>query len=93
MGPEHSFLKDSGRVEYVAIPDDQALESFQELSQTEGIIPALEACFALAYTKKLCRKLDKKKIVVINLSGRGDKDLETVTKNLKLNHVRTSKSF
>ncbi len=87
VGPEHSFLKDSGRVKYVAISDDEALKSFQELCQTEGIIPALEACLALACAKKLCRKLDKNKIVVINLSGRGDKDLEMVTKSLEISHV------
>ncbi len=89
VGPEHSFLKDEGRVKYVAIPDAEALSAYQELSRTEGIIPALEGCFALAYAKRLCRKLDKDKIVVINLSGRGDKDLETVTKLLKKDYVRT----
>ncbi len=71
----------------MAISDDEALKSFQELCQTEGIIPALEACLALACAKKLCRKLDKNKIVVINLSGRGDKDLEMVTKSLEISHV------
>jgi|SRR3972149_1142021 len=83
VGPEHSFLKDSGRVNYTTISDREALESFCELSQTEGIIPALEACFALAYTKKLCRRLPQNKVVIVNLSGRGDKDLELVTNHQK----------
>lgn len=83
VGPEHSFLKDYKRVEYVAISDKQALESFFELSQTEGIIPALEPCFALAYAKKLSKKLNKNQIVIINLSGRGDKDLEQVEQKVR----------
>jgi tryptophan synthase beta chain len=83
VGPEHSYLKDSARVIYTAIPDQQALQAFQELSQTEGIIPALEACFALAYAKRLAKKLSENRIVVVNLSGRGDKDLEIVIQQLE----------
>jgi len=89
VGPEHSHLKDAGRVTYVAIPDAAALQSFQELCHTEGIIPALEACFALAYAKKLCQKLNRDKIVVVNLSGRGDKDLESVSNMLRISYDRT----
>ncbi len=89
VGPEHSYLKDISRVSYVAVPDREALQSFQELCHTEGIIPALEACFALAYAKKLCQKLDRNKIVVVNLSGRGDKDLDGVSNILRINHDRT----
>lgn len=75
VGPEHSQLKDSGRVSYESITDAKALEAFKELSITEGIIPALESSFALAYAKKLAPKLKKNDILIINLSGRGDKDL------------------
>ncbi|HKZ22459.1 MAG TPA: tryptophan synthase subunit beta [candidate division Zixibacteria bacterium] len=84
VGPEHSFLKDYKKVQYVAVSDKEALELFLELSQTEGIIPALEPCFALAYAKKLSKKLNKNQIVIINLSGRGDKDLEQVEENIKI---------
>jgi tryptophan synthase beta chain len=78
VGPEHSFLKDSGRAHYVSITDKEALEAFHELTRTEGIIPALESSHALAYSKKLAPQLGKDKIIVINLSGRGDKDIHTV---------------
>lgn len=78
VGPEHSFLKDSGRAQYVSITDKEALEAFHELTRTEGIIPALESSHALAYSKKLAPQLGKDKIIVINLSGRGDKDIHTV---------------
>ncbi len=84
VGPEHSFLKDYKKVQYVAVSDREALESFLEVSQTEGIIPALEPCFALAYSKKLSKKLNKNQIVIINLSGRGDKDLEQVEEKIKI---------
>ncbi len=83
VGPEHSFLKDYKKVRYVAISDKEALAAFFELSQTEGIIPALEPCFALAYAKKLAKRLNKNQIVIINLSGRGDKDLEQVEQKIK----------
>ncbi|MFH1562694.1 MAG: tryptophan synthase subunit beta [Nitrospirota bacterium] len=83
VGPEHSYYKELGRAEYVGITDDEALEAFQLLAQTEGIIPALESAHAVAYAKKLAPQLDKDKIIVVNLSGRGDKDVETVSKILK----------
>ena len=78
VGPEHAYLKDSGRARYVSITDKEALESFHELTRTEGIMPALESSHALAYAKKLAPELGKDKIIVINLSGRGDKDIHTV---------------
>lgn len=78
VGPEHSFLKDSGRVNYPVISDDEALEAFRILTKTEGIIPALESSHAVAYALKLAKTMDKDKSIIINLSGRGDKDLHTV---------------
>ena len=75
VGPEHSFLKDQSRVNYVSVTDKEALAAFIELTETEGIIPALESSFALAYARKIAPKLPKKYILIINLSGRGDKDL------------------
>jgi len=78
VGPEHSFLKSIRRVEYDAVTDEEALESFTELSRIEGIIPALEPCHALAYVKKLAKKMKKGEVMVVNLSGRGDKDVEVV---------------
>jgi tryptophan synthase beta chain len=78
VGPEHAFLKDSGRARYVAITDQEALVAFHELTRLEGIMPALESSHALAYAKKLAPELGKDKIIVINLSGRGDKDIHTV---------------
>ncbi|NNG67498.1 tryptophan synthase subunit beta [Caldanaerobacter subterraneus] len=80
VGPEHAYLKEIGRAEYVYATDEEALAAFMDLSQTEGIIPALESAHALAYAMKLARKLDKDKIIVVNLSGRGDKDVNTVAK-------------
>ena len=78
VGPEHAYLKDSGRAHYVSITDKEALAAFHELTRTEGIMPALESSHALAYAKKLAPQLGKDKIIVINLSGRGDKDIRTV---------------
>ena len=78
VGPEHSYLKESGRVEYTSVTDREALDAFQVLCRTEGIIPALESAHALAYALKLVPRLDKDKIVVISLSGRGDKDVQSV---------------
>ena len=75
VGPEHSYLKDTGRVKYVAVTDKEAMDSFNLLSKTEGIIPALESAHAIAYLKKIARKLHKSDITIVNLSGRGDKDL------------------
>jgi tryptophan synthase beta chain len=78
VGPEHAWLKDCGRARYVAATDQQSLEAFHELTRIEGIIPALESSHALAYVKQLAPALDKDSILVINLSGRGDKDIHTV---------------
>jgi tryptophan synthase beta chain len=78
VGPEHSWLKDIGRVDYVSINDDEALDAFRALTQVEGIMPALESSHALAYGAKLAKTLDKDKMIVVNLSGRGDKDIHTV---------------
>ncbi len=80
VGPEHAFLRDAGRVEYVSATDKEALTSFHELTKIEGIMPALETAHALAYVKKIAPKLSKNKIIVVNLSGRGDKDMFTVAK-------------
>ncbi|MFQ3548213.1 MAG: tryptophan synthase subunit beta [Armatimonadota bacterium] len=82
VGPEHSYFKDSGRAEYVNITDSEALSAFQLLSETEGIIPALESSHAVAYAEKIAGSMSKDKIMVINLSGRGDKDVNTVAKCL-----------
>jgi len=82
IGPEHSFLKDTGRVEYVPIEDHEALDAFQLLCKTEGIIPALEPSHALAEIVKRAPKMGKDKIIVMNLCGRGDKDVFTVGKAL-----------
>ena len=78
VGPEHSFLKDAGRVTYVAINDDEALAAFRTLTRVEGIMPALESSHAVAYAMKLAKTMDKDKVIVVNLSGRGDKDILTV---------------
>lgn len=78
VGPEHSYLKDSGRATYHGITDDEALEAFQLLSQTEGIIPALESSHGVALAIKLASKLPTDEIMVVNLSGRGDKDVQQV---------------
>jgi tryptophan synthase beta chain len=80
VGPEHSWLKDQGRVSYVAVTDDEALAAFHELTRVEGIIPALEPAHALAYAKKLAPQMDRDQIMVVNLSGRGDKDIFTIAK-------------
>ena len=78
VGPEHSWLKDSGRAEYVAVDDDEALEAFHEVSELEGIIPALETAHAFAYLKILMKEFDSKSNIIVNVSGRGDKDINTV---------------
>ena len=80
VGPEHSLLKDTGRAEYVAVNDDEALAAFHALCREEGIIPALESSHALAYALKLAPTLDKDRILLVNLSGRGDKDIDTVAR-------------
>lgn len=84
VGPQHAYLKDQERVKYVSINDREALNAFLLLSKIEGIIPALESAHAIAYAKKLAPTLDKNKIIVINLSGRGDKDVDYVGELLKL---------
>jgi tryptophan synthase beta chain len=78
VGPEHSYLKDSGRAEYVAVSDKEALKGFKLLCETEGIIPALEPAHAIAYAAKLARKMRQEQVMIVNLSGRGDKDVNTV---------------
>jgi tryptophan synthase beta chain len=83
VGPEHSFYKDMKRAEYVTILDKEALKAFQLLAETEGIISALESAHAIAYAVKLAQKISRDKIIVVNLSGRGDKDVEAVAKILK----------
>lgn len=82
IGPEHAHLHKIGRVEYVSATDDEALEAFQLLCKEEGIIPALETSHSIAYLSKLAKKMSKDQIIVINLSGRGDKDINTVAKYL-----------
>jgi tryptophan synthase beta chain len=78
VGPEHAWLKDIGRAEYVGITDVEALEAFHYLCRTEGIIPALESSHALAYAMKLAKTMSPQQSILVNLSGRGDKDLGTV---------------
>jgi tryptophan synthase beta chain len=84
VGPEHSFLKELGRAEYYSVTDDEALAAFQRMSQTEGIIPALETAHAIAHLETLCPQLAGSPRIVINCSGRGDKDVQTVAKILNL---------
>lgn len=84
VGPEHSFLKDSGRATYVHVTDSEALDAFELLSETEGIIPALESAHAIAHAKQLAPKLGKNELMVICLSGRGDKDVNTAAKSLEV---------
>lgn len=78
VGPEHAWLKDQGRVNYVAIDDQQALNAFRTLNRVEGILPALESSHAIAYGMRLAQSMSEEEIVIINLSGRGDKDIHTV---------------
>lgn len=80
VGPEHAWLKDTGRANYVAITDDEALEGFRMLTRTEGIIPALESSHAVAYAMKLAPTMGKDAIIIVNLSGRGDKDMNTIAR-------------
>ena len=80
VGPEHSFLRDTGRVDYQPILDDEALEAFQLCTRTEGIIPALESAHAIAHAVKIAPGMARDKIIIVNLSGRGDKDVHTVAK-------------
>lgn len=82
VGPEHGYLKDTGRASYVTVSDKEALEGFQLLCRTEGITPALESAHAIAYAARIAGSLNKEQIIVINLSGRGDKDMDIVTQAL-----------
>ena len=84
VGPEHSYLKDTGRASYVAASDKEALDGFQLLCRTEGIIPALEPAHAISYAAKIAGSLNKEQIIVVNLSGRGDKDMDTVVAALEV---------
>ncbi len=83
IGPEHAYLHDIGRVKYESASDSEALEAFQTLSQTEGIIPALETSHGIAYAIKLAKEMSKDEIIIVNLSGRGDKDVNTVADELE----------
>ena len=85
VGPEHSYMKDEGRAEYYSVTDKEAVEAFQRLSELEGIIPALETSHAIAYLEKLCPTLEGSPKIVLNCSGRGDKDVQTVAKYLEEN--------
>jgi len=78
VGPEHAWLKDTGRAEYVVADDDEALEAFKEVTKVEGIMPALETAHALAFVRKLAPTMENKQTIVVNVSGRGDKDINTV---------------
>lgn len=82
VGPEHAYFKETGRAEYVSVTDDEALDAFQWLARTEGIIPALESSHALAHLRKLAPTMDKDQTIVVCLSGRGDKDVDSVAKRL-----------
>ena len=80
IGPEHAYLYDSGRAQYVPITDDESVKAFEYLSRIEGIIPAVESAHAVAYAMKLAPTLPKDKIIVVNLSGRGDKDVAAIAR-------------
>jgi tryptophan synthase beta chain len=82
VGPEHAWLKDSGRAQYVTITDTEALQAFHDCCRIEGIIPALESSHALAYAAKLAATLPKEQTILVNLSGRGDKDIHTVAERM-----------
>lgn len=80
IGPEHAYLKSLDRAQYVAITDDQAVSAFEYLSRTEGIIPAIESSHAVAYAREIAPTLSKDDLVVVNLSGRGDKDVAAIAR-------------
>jgi tryptophan synthase beta chain len=82
VGPEHAWLKDTGRAQYVSATDKQALEAFQVLARCEGILPALESAHAVYHATRMAPKMSKKSVIVVNLSGRGDKDVNTVLTKL-----------
>jgi tryptophan synthase beta chain len=87
VGPEHAYLKDTGRAKYFSITDHEAVEAFLYLSQVEGIIPAIESAHAIAHTMKLAKTLNKDQLIIVNLSGRGDKDVKAIEKYLTKNNV------
>jgi tryptophan synthase beta chain len=80
VGPEHAWLKDSGRAQYVSVTDEEALAAFHSLTRMEGIMPALESAHALAYAMKIAPGMSRDEVLLVNLSGRGDKDMHTVAK-------------
>ena len=80
VGPEHAYLHDIGRADYVPVTDDEAVNAFEYLSRTEGIIPAIESAHAIAYAMKLAPAMDKDKIIVVTVSGRGDKDVAAIAR-------------
>ena len=80
IGPEHSYLHDTGRAEYVPITDDEAVDAFEYLSRLEGIIPAIESAHALAYARKLAPTMGREQMIVVNVSGRGDKDCAAIAR-------------
>ena len=84
VGPEHAWLKDAALADYVGITDDEALQAFHNLCRLEGIIPALESSHALAYAAKLAPTLPKDKILLVNLSGRGDKDMNIIMREVAI---------
>jgi tryptophan synthase beta chain len=84
VGPEHAWLRDTGRAQYVPVNDDAALRAFHECCRIEGIIPALESAHALAHAAELAATLPKDKVILVNLSGRGDKDMHTVAQQAGL---------
>jgi len=88
IGPEHAFLHDEGRVAYTSVSDDEALEAFQKLSRLEGIIPALESAHAVAHAMKVAREMESEEVLIVNLSGRGDKDVDTVRSKLNSSEPR-----
>ena len=80
VGPEHAYLHDIGRAEYVPVTDEEAVNAFEYLSKTEGIIPAIESAHAVAYAMKLAPSMDKEQLIVITISGRGDKDCAAIAR-------------
>ncbi len=90
VGPEHSFYKDSGRGKYISITDQESLDAFFELSRVEGIIPALESAHALAHAMKMARELPESEIILVNLSGRGDKDVKQVSEMIESKQITVS---
>ena len=82
VGPEHAWLRDSGRATYVTVTDDEAVEALRLLTETEGIIPALESAHAIAHAVRMAPRLDRRRILLVNLSGRGDKDMGTLAAHL-----------